>query len=216
MTGLRERKKEETRRVIAEVARRLFAEGGYDTTSVDAICSEAGVSVPTFFRYFPTKADVLFEGADDVVEEWRRALARGPRAETLGRALRRATHEVAFVTPQRGSLAQLRAELVGQHPELSRKVLEIDARLLARIAEVLGEILGVDPTADTRPYLLAASAMGAVRSAQYVVGRSGRTKRSLARKIDEAFDALEDLGSLLERPAAPSRSRAKKAHGDGQ
>jgi AcrR family transcriptional regulator len=220
-TGLRDRKKAETRASIAAVARRLIAANGYAETSVEAICREAGVSVPTFFRYYPTKADVLFEGADAVVDEWRHALVRGPAKETLGAALRRATHEIAFVTPERGSLAQLRAELVGTDPELQRKVLEIDARLMVRIAGALGELLDVDAADDPRAYLLAACAMGAVRSAQHVVGAS-RGKRALARRIDEAFDALDDLGALLRRPvsapsarpsAGGSSSRSKRAQG---
>jgi AcrR family transcriptional regulator len=212
-TGLRDRKKAATRASIAAVAQRLIAENGYAATSVEAIAREAGVSVPTFFRYYPTKADVLFEGADAVVDEWRTALARGPAKETLGHALRRATHEIAFVTPQRGSLAQLRAELVGEDPELQRKVLEIDARLLVKIAGAIGEVLGVDASEDPRAFLVASCAMGAVRSAQHVVGRSRGGKRSFARKIDEAFDALDDLGSLLRRPAAPA---TKKSPAQGQ
>lgn len=208
-TGLRDRKKAATRASIAAVAARLIAAHGYAETSVEAIAREAGISVPTFFRYYPTKADVLFEGADAVVDEWRRALVSGPPKEAIGAALRRATHEVAFVTPQRGSLAQLRAELVGRDPELQRKVLEIDARLMVRLADTLAEVLGVDASEDPRAYLLAACAMGAVRSAQHVVGRSRGTKRSLARKIDEAFDALDELGSLLRRPVAPAKKAAQ-------
>jgi len=213
-TGLRERKKAETRASLAAVARRLFAANGYAETSVEAICREAGISVPTFFRYYPTKADVLFEGAEDVVDEWRRALAAGPPKETIGAALRRATHEVAFVTPERGSLAQLRAELVGQDPELQRKVLEVDARLIVRIADALGEVLEIDASDDPRAYLLAACAMGAVRSAQHVVGKSAPSKSSLAKKIDEAFDALDGLSALLRKPvASPRRAPSRRAQG---
>src|SRR4029450_3544168 len=59
MTGLRERKKAETRRAIQEHALRLFLQKGYDTTTVEEIAAAAGVSHMTFFRYFPTKHAVV-------------------------------------------------------------------------------------------------------------------------------------------------------------
>jgi AcrR family transcriptional regulator len=57
--SLRERKKAETRRTIQEHALRLFLSKGYDATTVQEISSAAGVSHMTFFRYFPTKEDVV-------------------------------------------------------------------------------------------------------------------------------------------------------------
>ena len=57
--GLRERKKAQTRRTIQEQALRLFTANGYDRTTVQDIAAAAGVSHMTFFRYFPTKEDVV-------------------------------------------------------------------------------------------------------------------------------------------------------------
>lgn len=57
--SLRERKKGETRQAIHEAALRLVAENGSAHASVDAICSEAGVSTRTFFNYFPSKVSAI-------------------------------------------------------------------------------------------------------------------------------------------------------------
>ncbi|MDQ1295762.1 MAG: hypothetical protein QG608_3649 [Actinomycetota bacterium] len=57
--SLRERKKQQTRWAIQAHALRLFVEQGYETTTIDRICQEAEVSPSTFFRYFPTKEDVV-------------------------------------------------------------------------------------------------------------------------------------------------------------
>ena len=59
--GLRERKKQETWRSIAETARRLFKERSFDAVTVDDIAREAHVSRKTVFNYFPTKEDLFFD-----------------------------------------------------------------------------------------------------------------------------------------------------------
>lgn len=204
--GLRARKKADTRAAIARVASRLFAEQGYVETSVARIADEAGVSLPTLFRYFPTKADILFDGADDVVEEWRDAMLAGPKGETLVDALRRATLALASSTPQRDSAARLRAELAPHDPELRRKALEIDARVIGRIATVVGELLGVDPNEDPRAFLVASCAMATVRSAQHVLGHTKRRSRSFRATANEAYDALAHLSETLALPV-PKRGR---------
>lgn len=207
--GLRDRKKAETRARILEVAGRLFRAQGYAGTPVEQICREAAVSLPTLFRYFPSKADLLFDGADAVVDEWRTLMTSGPEGEQMIDALRRATHALAFKTPERGSVAQLRAELAPHDEELRRKALEIDARLLGRIAGILGELLGLDPRSDVRPFLLAMSSMAAVRAAQHVVGHQPR-RVSLETRLNEAFDALAALDRLLTRPVRRPATGATK------
>src|SRR5215210_5308354 len=63
--GLRARKKAATRHALQEHALRLFLDHGYDATTVESIAQAAGVSQMTFFRYFPTKEDVVLAGDYD-------------------------------------------------------------------------------------------------------------------------------------------------------
>jgi AcrR family transcriptional regulator len=65
--GLRERKKAKTRAAIREHALRLFREQGYAGTTVDQIAEAAEVSPATFYRYFPTKEDVVLQDDLDVL-----------------------------------------------------------------------------------------------------------------------------------------------------
>src|SRR5580704_2962794 len=74
--GLRERKRRETRRRLAETGLRLFLERGYDETTLDAIAEAAGVSRRTVFHYFEQKEDILLAWQSGLGEAIREAIAR--------------------------------------------------------------------------------------------------------------------------------------------
>ncbi|MGX1886440.1 TetR/AcrR family transcriptional regulator [Streptomyces sp. NPDC055287] len=90
MSGLRERKKQRTYRVISDAAMALFLEKGFDKVSVAEVAAAAEVSKPTLFRYFPAKEDLALHRFADHEDEAARVVAAG-RAEELAplEALRR-------------------------------------------------------------------------------------------------------------------------------
>jgi AcrR family transcriptional regulator len=91
--GLRERKRAASRAQTVDVAMRLFAERGYDGVTVADICAAADIAPRTFFRYFPTKDDVLAEPSRVMADRVADDLASAPEGmddgEVLHWALRR-------------------------------------------------------------------------------------------------------------------------------
>ena len=97
--SLRERKKARTRASLREHALRLFREQGYQATTVEQIAAAAEVSPSTFFRYFPTKEDLVLQ--DDMDARMAEAFARQPPELGPVAALRAAMREAwASFTPE--------------------------------------------------------------------------------------------------------------------
>jgi len=139
--GLRERKKARTRAAIRQHALRLFREQGYDATTVEQIAEAAEVSPSTFFRYFPTKEDVVLQ--DDLDLVWMDAFRAQPR--DLGPiAAMRAAVRAAFADLAADDLEQLREamDLAVAVPAVRARMLEEMARTSQRIAEAVAERSG--------------------------------------------------------------------------
>ncbi|MDI5965411.1 TetR family transcriptional regulator [Streptantibioticus silvisoli] len=79
--GLREQKKAATRQALRQAALRLFTENGYERTTVRDIASAAGVTERTFFRYFPSKEDLVYGELLDLVPLVQREIAERPAHE---------------------------------------------------------------------------------------------------------------------------------------
>ena len=83
--GLRERKKQRTRREISDVATRLFAEHGFEQVTLSQIAEAAEVSVKTIFNHFGSKEDLYFDRADELREGVVATIAgRAPGTTVLG------------------------------------------------------------------------------------------------------------------------------------
>jgi AcrR family transcriptional regulator len=130
--GLRERKKARTRAAIREHALRLFREQGYHGTTVEQIAEAAEVSPSTFFRYFPTKEDVVLRDDFDVLGT--EAFEAQP-AELNPVAAFRAAAAQMFGTLTPEELAEFR-----ETTELALTVPEVRARALDEFARTIDEI----------------------------------------------------------------------------
>ncbi|MFI9406617.1 TetR family transcriptional regulator [Nocardia sp. NPDC052316] len=142
--GLRERKKERTRRTIRLEAFRLFREQGYGETTVEQIAAAAEVSPSTFFRYFPTKEQlVLADDLDPVLIEAVRA--QPPELAPLT-AFRRAMAAVFAELPaEQQAFEQERQALIYHVPELRSALgLEME-RNIDMVSAVMAERVGGTP-----------------------------------------------------------------------
>ena len=89
VVGLRERKKQQTRQQIFEVARGLFDKKGFDRVSVAEIARAANVSEVTVFNYFPTKEDLFYGGMEFFEEQLVESVRHRPKGESAVKAFRR-------------------------------------------------------------------------------------------------------------------------------
>jgi AcrR family transcriptional regulator len=144
--GLREQKKEQTRRLLTETAWRLFADRGFDRVSVAEVAREAQVAETTVFNYFRTKEDLFYSGLEGFGADLVAAVRDRAAGESALVAFRR------FVLGAQGMLARI-AEGDAEALVRARSVMKMVAdspRLRAREHEALAHIT------DTLADLLAA------------------------------------------------------------
>nr|BFE83596.1 hypothetical protein GCM10020093_061970 [Planobispora longispora] len=144
--GLRERKKARTRRTIREQALRLFAEQGYEATTVEQIAEAAEISPSTFFRYFPAKEDVVLQ--DDYDPPVAALLAGQPAGLAPVPALRAATREAfARISAEEERRILARAKLLLGHPALRARTVDHLVGAVGVLAEgVAAAWAGTPPT----------------------------------------------------------------------
>jgi AcrR family transcriptional regulator len=128
--GLRERKKQRTRRTIVDVATRLFAEQGYEATTLVQIADEADIAPSTFFNYFPSKVDIVFALFDAVIESAHGRILDGPDGED-------ATHAVlAWVAEDLHEVEAPYSEALRQIPRIVASVPELQAEERLRLGRL--------------------------------------------------------------------------------
>ncbi len=211
--GLRERKKQRTRQNIAETARRLFAERGFEHVPVTEIAREAEVSEQTVFNYFPTKEDLVYWRLGSFEEELLATIRAREPGEPVLAAFRR------FLLGQRGLLGehdpQAREQLVAfsrmiaSSPALRAREEQILAGYTRTLAAAIAEECGAGPE-DLRPTVAAHAMIGAHRALiELTRGRAVRGElgpelpRDVRAAAEQALDLLEEgLGSFAPKGAA--------------
>ncbi|MFI9048453.1 TetR family transcriptional regulator [Streptomyces sp. NPDC053427] len=193
MTGLRERKKEQTRERIAAVALRLFSERGFDAVTVNEIAEAAEVAKATLFTYFPTKESLALRGVGD--DDLAGIITRRPPEQSPLEALR--AHHRAFATTQ-ATVGDLDALIASVRVIFDSPTLTAAANgLLYEQRQALAEALA-DEYGETTAALMAAQIAASLLTLQesychrLLAGVSPQeTGRALAEDVELAFDLLE-------------------------
>jgi AcrR family transcriptional regulator len=188
--GLRERKKAKTRASIQEHALRLFHEKGYEATTVEEIAEAAEVSPSTFFRYFPTKEEVvLYDAFDPLLFESFRA--QPPDLTTI-QALRRALKEVFGDMPydQLDSMRE-RGMLMFSVPELRAAMMDQVTQTIMPMVELVAERVGRPP--DDFEVLVLIGAMTGAMFAAMLPALENPTDRAVDfyKLMDRGLELLE-------------------------
>ncbi len=185
--GLRERKKARTRAAIQRHALRLFRQQGYEATTVSQVAEAAEVSESTFFRYFPTKEDVvLWDEFDPRVVEVFRAQPAGLSPVA---ALRAAFAEVMVeLSPAQLAEQGERMTLVLSVPPLRAMLVDQIRGPMRLIAEVVAERAGREPD-DPAVRALAGAVLGVGLSAMFAWAED--RDADIVALVDEAMAQLE-------------------------
>jgi AcrR family transcriptional regulator len=215
--GLRESKKARTRLAISDVAMRLFSAHGFEHVTVAQIAAAADVSVKTVFNYFPTKEDLFFDRADELIEGLVQTIAARPAGTTIIGALHALLSENRVPFPGAGwrslrdpeGYERFRAFIATEQaaPALRARRLVLSEAWTARVAGTVAEQLQLaedDPRAAAFAAMLLA-VMGLrerVLSSAMLERASARTvERRVRATVDEAFERLSRAFADIDRPA---------------
>jgi len=195
MSGLRERKKVETRQQLMYVAIRLFADRGFERVTVEDIAAAANVSPSTFFRYFDSKAGAVFGLAGQRIAELSAAIE--------GRPERTSVLDVAhdfWISQVHGILAdpdvfRAQQELADRHGQIAGE----RSRVFDSAREILANAVRVESPsrAPIEVEMLASVAISAVFTALRLWYEDG----------GDLIEIFDDCWRLVERVTSPTKSR---------
>ena len=194
-SGLRERKKQETRHALSSAAVRLCLERGYAVVTVGEIADAAGVARRTFSNYFPGKAECVVALSDSLVDdilEWVQTAGPGtPLVELLRRGLRDFAEHLDAGFDDFMLLMQ-------REPELASTAVVREARLIDKVTAVVSDLIGAADD-DIRPRAFAVCCAAIVRTVfdQWIARGRPHGIPGLDALLDRAFSVV-NISALTE------------------
>jgi AcrR family transcriptional regulator len=199
--GLRDRKKDATRRALVDAAVHLAAERGYDGFTIADVTDAAGVSRRTFSNYFTGKAECLAALTERYSDEVFEAFRTAPADRPLPELLRDALQQVATAIARSSGEAYLAMQQ--SHPELEAADRLASERLAEEMFGLLAPRIGLDRS-HVLVQLLVTFSLEAARLCihRWVSGGRAGGRDGLAASLDLAFSLL-DLSALRQAAPAP-------------
>jgi AcrR family transcriptional regulator len=204
--GLRERRKQETRQAISNIATQMFVDRGFDEVTIAEVADAAGVAKMTVTNYFPRKEDLVLDRAEAIERHLADVIAARAPGESMLAAIRRDYAEaVARADVTLGLSSPAFAAMILGSPVLAGRVRE----MLDRREQLLGDAIAAETGTDGPQQRLVAVLLASVHrvlaaeaSRRSLEGQPrGQICAVLADAATRAFDLLEpSLGSYGIRP----------------
>jgi AcrR family transcriptional regulator len=191
--GRREEKKAETRERRRAAAFARFERRGYDATKIEDIARDAGVSPRTVYRYFPTKAELVFAATPATLDQLTGLIAARPRSERPFTAVWNALLE--FVPNLDSSVGIAQNKIIAANPTLYRYSLEYRDQIADAVGEALIERGGPGGT-DTDRRLLGHLAMAALLMAAREWRNAGPGRKLLRHYLDATLASIPRLARM--------------------
>jgi AcrR family transcriptional regulator len=202
--GLRQLKREQTRRLIAETAWRLFADRGFDRVTVLEVAREAQVAEATVFNHFPTKEDLFYSRLESFGTRLIEAIGARDVGEPVLAAFRR------YLLQPGGLLARVQAgdlealerlrtvnRVIAASPALRAREQQAIDRCTQSLAGLVAAETGA-PATDLRPHAAAHALMGVHRTLLDYVRRRVLADEEPARLAADVRELGEHAFALLE------------------
>jgi AcrR family transcriptional regulator len=173
---------------LQQAALELFAERGFDETTVEEIAGRAGLTKRTFFRHFADKREVLFDPGNDFTARFVGGLAAAPDSAAPLEAVTLTLESVAGWFHDRRDFARRRQAVIAANAELQERELVKLASVAAGLADALRDRGVEDPQAS----VLAETAVAVFRVA---FERWVESDRDLTELVHEALDALRAVAA---------------------
>ena len=183
---------------LAKAAMELYAERGFEQTTVAEIAARAGLTERTFFRHFADKREVLFYGMEILRELLTRAIADAPASATPLEAVREALEAAGAMLQENPDRVRLRDAIVSANPDLQERELIKLAALAAALAGALRDRGVPEPAAS-----LAAETGIAVFKVAFARWISDHGQPDLPGILRESMADLRDV--VADRPTVTSR-----------
>lgn len=192
MSDLVNRRAAQTRAEIVDAAMAVFAEQGFDATSMDDIARSAGVSRRTIYRYFDTKDDLLFEAP----RQWLEVLNQVLDTRTAGEATRDLYHRALLAVAHfiEGDAASVLAgfAVLTSSPSLLARHGRSDADWITRYLELIGPDVA-DVTDGALLATTAAMSLVAAQNALIAVWAAGQPDSNLIEMTNKVLDQIDSI-----------------------
>lgn len=191
--GLRQRKKQETRRALAKTAAKLFRSQGYENVRMIDIARDAGVSEQTLYNYFPTKEHLIFDQAQEFEARLLAVVLEKPKKKPLVDALRRESSRFLEELTDAVGKAHGIPDAVATGPELRTVWIEMNARHADALTDALLQS-GIDDRAAAKFLARCIVALFAVILEGVGEGVvAGKNKASIRKRLTESIDAITSM-----------------------